>query len=98
MEGRAVPDNNRDISVEGTEITPIAPFLEAVARFDTVHTNRLHVSNAAAMMGRRDHLYANSYFKNQSIYEASLKRAFPNVSFHQKYRACANEAAEERPE
>lgn len=87
VEGMAFPARNRDISAEGTETTPIASFLEAIARFETIHTNRLHVSIAAAMMGRRVHLYANSYFKNKAIYDASLKRAFPNVSFRQDYTA-----------
>lgn len=89
IEGMILPDGNRDISAEGTESTPMAAFLDAIARFQTIHTNRLHVSIAAAMMGRRVHLYANSYFKNQSIYDASLKLAFPNVTFHQDYVASA---------
>ena len=80
-----IPRGNRDISAEGTESTPMAEFLEAIARFETVHTNRLHVSIAAAMMGRRVHLYANSYFKNKAIHETSLSAAFPNLSFHQEY-------------
>lgn len=84
-----IPEGNRDISAEGTESTPMADFLDAIARFETVHTNRLHVSIAAAMMGRQVHLYPNSYFKNRSIYEASLKLAFPNVTFHQEYVASA---------
>lgn len=81
------PEGNRDISAEGTENTPMSDFLDAIARFGTIHTNRLHVSIAAAMMGRRVHLYANSYFKNSSIYEASLRQAFPNLTFHQTYTA-----------
>ena len=89
VEGMALPAENRDISAEGTESTPMADFLDAIARFETVHTNRLHVSIAAAMMGRQVHLYPNSYFKNRSIYEASLKLAFPNVAFHQEYVASA---------
>jgi len=80
-----LPIDNRDISAEGSESTPIAAFLDAIAQFETIHTNRLHVSIAAAMMGRRVHLYTNSYFKNRSIYEASLRAAFPNVSFHDEY-------------
>lgn len=89
VEGMALPPGNRDISAEGTESTSMAAFLEAIARFETIHTNRLHVSIAAAMMGRQVHLYPNSYFKNRSIYEASLKLAFPNVAFHQEYVASA---------
>lgn len=85
VEGMALPPGNRDISAEGTESTPMADFLDAIARFETIHTNRLHVSIAAAMMGRRVHLYANSYFKNRSIYEASLKRAFPNLTFSEEF-------------
>ncbi|MBB1496818.1 hypothetical protein [Paracoccus sp. MC1862] len=87
IEDMPVPEGNRDISTEGKESTPMSGFLDAIARFGTIHTNRLHVSIAAAMMGRRVHLYANSYFKNNSIYEASLKQAFSNLTFHQRYTA-----------
>lgn len=82
VEGMAVPEGNRDISAEGTESAPMAPFLDAIARFETIHTNRLHVAIAAGLMGRRVHLYANSYFKNRAIYDASLRQRFPNLTFH----------------
>lgn len=85
--GITVPEGNRDISAEGTETTPMADFLEAIGRFEIVHTNRLHVAIAAALMGRQVHLYANSYFKNRAIYDASLRSAFPNVTFHDDYAA-----------
>lgn len=78
----SLPKNNRDISKEGTEQTPINKFLNSISKYSEVHTDRLHVSIAAALMGRSVHLYANSYFKNQSIYESSLSDAFPNVVFH----------------
>lgn len=87
VSGIIVPEANRDISAEGTESTPMADFLDAIGRFEIVHTNRLHVAIAAALMGRQVHLYANSYFKNRAIYDASLRSAFPNVTFHDDYAA-----------
>lgn len=85
IKGMELPAGNRDISQEGTESSQITPFLEAIAQFGTIHTNRLHVAISGALMGRRVHLYANSYFKNESIYKASLQGAFPNVSFHRSF-------------
>lgn len=85
VKGLSIPEGNRDISSEGKHYSKMAAFLEAISKFDTIHTNRLHVGIAAAMMWRRVHFYANSYFKNQAVYEASLRLAFPNVTFHQKY-------------
>lgn len=77
-----LPNGNRDISQEGTEQKPVSEFFTAISEYSEVHTDRLHVSIAAALMGRSVHLYANSYFKNLSIYESSLAAAFPNVTFH----------------
>lgn len=91
IEGMIVPEGNRDISGEGREGDKMADFLHAISRFETIHTNRLHVAISGAMMGRRVHLYANSYWKNQSIYDASLKLAFPNVSFHDVFEPLATE-------
>ncbi len=48
------------------------PLLEVVSRFDTVHTDRMHVGVAAAMMGKQTFLYDNSYHKIRAVYEHSL--------------------------
>lgn len=55
-------------------------FLEAVKRFSSVHTDRLHVAIAGALLGKDVRLYGNSYYKNRAVYELSLRR-FPKVAF-----------------
>ncbi len=77
-----LPENNRDLSSEGTHQTNIEPFFDVVGSYETIFTNRLHVGIAGALLGRRVHLFPNSYFKNKAAYEASLKPNYPNVSFH----------------
>lgn len=80
-----LPSSNRDISSEGNEFTEVHGFLKAIAQFSEVHTDRLHVSIAASLMGRQVKMYPNSYFKNLSIYESSMRVAFPNVSFQESH-------------
>lgn len=48
-------------------------------RFDHITTNRLHVCILSAKLGKEVTFHANSYGKNQAIYEHSLKERFPNV-------------------
>ena len=48
------------------------PLLDVVSRFETVHTDRMHVGVAAAMMGKQTFLYDNSYHKIRAVYEHSL--------------------------
>ena len=56
------------------------PLLYTISHFQEVHTDRTHVGIAAAMMGKRTFLYDNSYHKNCSIYEHSM-RDLENVTF-----------------
>lgn len=86
-----IPRGNVDISRKGKTDTPIDGFLAHVARFQTVHTNRLHVGIAAALLGRRTFLYANDYGKNRAIYDGSLRPYFPNVSFAERFDVPASE-------
>jgi exopolysaccharide biosynthesis predicted pyruvyltransferase EpsI len=81
--GQGLPEGNRDISFEGTEVTPIQGFFDAIGQFETVHTDRLHVAIVAALLGRRTHLYANGYHKNAAIFRSSLAPFYPNVSYHE---------------
>jgi exopolysaccharide biosynthesis predicted pyruvyltransferase EpsI len=50
-------------------------------RFDVIHTNRLHVGIAGALLGKRVRFAPNSYWKNEAIYHHSLREAFPNVEW-----------------
>jgi exopolysaccharide biosynthesis predicted pyruvyltransferase EpsI len=83
-----LPDPNLDVSDALGKYKGVSP-IEAhaitrelcrfLARFDEVHTNRLHVSILAGLLGREVHLYDNAYGKNGDVYRASLQSRFPNV-------------------
>lgn len=79
--GQVLHKTNRDISKLGKAHTPIGGFIEAIDPFETIHTNRLHVGIASALLGKKVNLYANDYFKIRAIYESSIKPYFPNVTF-----------------
>lgn len=83
--GTPLHRKNVDISRLGRAFSPVEPFLARIARFRTVHTNRLHVGVAAAILGKDVRLYSNDYFKIQAIYEASLAPYFPNVHFAEAF-------------
>lgn len=76
-----LPDNNRDLSREGKTSSNVTGFFRAIAPFKTVHTDRLHVSIASALLGKNVNLYDNSYFKNKAVYEATMRDIFPKVKF-----------------
>lgn len=48
-------------------------YLRLAGSYRHVHTNRLHFAIAALIMGNQATLYPNSYHKNRSVWEASLK-------------------------
>ncbi len=49
--------------------------------FEEVHSNRLHVSIGAALLGKHVKFWPNSYWKNQAVYEFSMRERFPNVEW-----------------
>ena len=65
----------------GRTHTPIDGFLARIAAVDEVHTNRLHVGIAGAMLGRKVTFYDNDYFKNRAIFRTSIEPYYPNVRF-----------------
>jgi exopolysaccharide biosynthesis predicted pyruvyltransferase EpsI len=78
--GMPVPAENLDVSVLGSQHDgELLPTL--LRHYDTVHTDRAHVSICAAMLGKETHVYPNGYHKVRGIYEYTLS-AFPNVHFH----------------
>lgn len=80
-----IPSENRDISLEKRHLTDIAPFFDAINHFSVIHTDRLHVSIAAALLKKEVHLYPGSYFKNKAVYLSSLQGHFKNVMFHEDF-------------
>lgn len=80
------PPGNLDISayLECNDMTEIGVnitsyrMLKFLSLYDIIHTNRLHAAIAALLLGKKVHLYDNSYGKNSAIYERSLKVRFKN--------------------
>lgn len=52
-----------------------------ISPYETVLTDRLHISILAAFLGKKVSLMPNDYYKNRAIYEHSIKKRFPNVNF-----------------
>ncbi len=77
-----IPPDNRDISMEGNQHTPVERLFEAIARNAVVHTDRLHVAIAGCLLGREVHLHASSYFKIPAVYRSSMEGRFPGVYLH----------------
>lgn len=55
--------------------------LNIINDFEKINTNRLHVCIAGALLGKRVDFYANSYFKNRSIYQFSIEGKYPHVKW-----------------
>lgn len=51
------------------------------APFETVQTDRLHVSILSAFLSKNVFLLPNAYYKNRAIFEHSIKPRFPKVHF-----------------
>ena len=49
--------------------------------YETVETNRLHVTILAAIVGRQVRMLDNSYGKNSAVHAQSIAGYFPNVRF-----------------
>ncbi len=52
-----------------------------LSKFTEINTNRLHMSIAGALLGRKVNLYPNSYYKNKAMFDFSIKDKFKNVQF-----------------
>jgi exopolysaccharide biosynthesis predicted pyruvyltransferase EpsI len=83
----AIPEGNIDLSLRfeyGLVSRQLIDYMTSqvfayLNHFQTVRTNRLHISIAAALLGKTVELYPNNYYKIRSVYEQSLKDDFPNV-------------------
>lgn len=85
----AAPTGSRDIAKtfsHGTKnalVCQVGSFhmMSYLNTFDSVETDRLHVSIAAALLGKKVTLWANSYRKNQAVFEYSMAARYPNVTW-----------------
>jgi hypothetical protein len=76
---RRLPRPNFDISKMGREFHHTL-LLDLLANFATIHTDRLHVMIAGAMMGKKVCVFDGTYHKNRSVYEHSIRDKYPNVT------------------
>jgi hypothetical protein len=68
----------RNANVCHTTALHLLRFLDT---FDEVRTNRLHLAIGAAVLGKRVEFQSNSYFKNQAVYEFSMRDRFPEIEW-----------------
>lgn len=74
-----LPKDNYDLSRYGDEHSDVEEFFDLVGKYAVIHTDRLHIGIAAGLLGREVHLYTNSYFKCEAIYNSSMQGVFDNV-------------------
>lgn len=84
------PDDNIDLSIkyntwescrtlQGIKTTPRSIF-KHISMYQEIHTNRLHVAIAGALLDRAVNMYDNSYWKNEEVYKQTLFK-YDNVTF-----------------
>lgn len=71
-----------DPSSRGDQLSPLAPFLAEIARWEEIHTDRVHVAIAACRMGRRVHVHAVDGPMLSDLFEASIAPFFPRAELH----------------
>ncbi len=84
-----IPEENVDVTAWVNldyDMTDEAKVMETSKRifrflnqFETIHSNRLHVGIASSLLDKETHFYDNSYNKNKSVYEFSMKGRFRNL-------------------
>lgn len=70
-------NNENDINVYKNVSMSIFKYL---SNFEVINTNRLHIAIAGSLLNKKVNFYNNSYYKNQAVYDYSLKE-FENTSF-----------------
>lgn len=87
-----IPNGNIDISLAwngdlwtnsdfvDSATTSMADF---ISQYECVSSDRLHVSIMSSFLDRQVNFYPNEYFKNEAVFEHSIKERFPNTKFRQ---------------
>lgn len=84
-----LPKNNIDISLsfnlkDNTSDPELiqkscCSIFDYLSKYKIINTNRLHVAVAGSLLNQRVNFYSNSYHKNKSVFQYSLKSRFPNT-------------------
>jgi exopolysaccharide biosynthesis predicted pyruvyltransferase EpsI len=78
----ALPSCNVDVSRRGQHRSPVFSFVDEIAQYRVVHTDRLHVAILSCLLGKELHFYPGAYFKNKAVYFSSITGFFANTYFH----------------
>lgn len=76
-----IPVGNIDISNAGNHRSSISEFFCFIGQYEEINTDRLHVAIAAALLGRKVNLFSNNYGKIKAVYEASMAKDYPSVTY-----------------
>ena len=71
-----------DLSSHGNERSLLQPFLDAIAQYEEVHTDRVHVAIVACLMGRRCHIWPTANPLLADLFASSIAPHFPEAVFH----------------
>lgn len=71
-----------DLSSQGTERSPLRPFLETIGQYEEVHTDRVHVAIAGCLLGRSCHVYPTQSPLLGDLFASSLGPFFPQAVWH----------------
>ena len=87
-----LPSNNRDLSKEINIISSMNNkrlviknaynLLDEINKYSIINTNRLHGAIGGSLLNKHVKLYPNSYWKNQEVYNYSLRGDFPKTIFY----------------
>jgi exopolysaccharide biosynthesis predicted pyruvyltransferase EpsI len=80
-----IPPHKRILLGDAIHVRGFRTFVELIGNASEVYTDRLHVAIFSSILGKKTHLYPNSYYKNKGIYEFSLHTC-PNVEFVDSYK------------
>lgn len=84
-----LPPNNFDLSWafapdsmnEIDSLDTAYRLLKYLKKYDLIRTNRLHLCIAGILLNRNVEFYPNRYWKNEMVYETSIKDRFQNVKW-----------------
>jgi exopolysaccharide biosynthesis predicted pyruvyltransferase EpsI len=84
-----IPKNNNDLSVtlckynntmEPNVIKSVSfSIFNYLNKYEIINTNRLHIAIAGSLLHKKVNFYSNSYYKNEEVYNHSIKEYFPNT-------------------
>lgn len=80
----SIPNCNNDLSYNGYATKPLDELINSLKPYQEVNTDRLHIAICATLLGKKVNLFPNSYYKNQAVFDYSLKK-FSNISFRRNY-------------